>query len=162
MDHIGWYGSVYLLTEMALQPLFSRVYKFFERKATYIASLVVFEGGSVLCAAAPNSAALILGRAVAGAGAAGILTGSITIFGQAIPLRQRSLGLSLLQGVSSLAGMLGTTLGGVITDSSLTWRFCFWINLRKHFQRRRDGGVGGGMRDLLTDFKSQPWVSSPP
>ncbi|KAF3768086.1 MFS general substrate transporter [Cryphonectria parasitica EP155] len=129
IDYIGWYGSVYLLTEMALQPLFGRVYKYFERKATYIISLIIFEAGSVICAIAPNSIALILGRAVAGAGAAGILMGSITIFGQAIPLRQRSLGLSLLEGVTSLAGMLGSTLGGVITDSSLTWRFCFWINL---------------------------------
>lgn len=116
---------------MALQPLFGRVYSYFERKATYLTCLIIFEGGSVLCAAAPNSTALILGRALAGVGAAGILMGSITIFGQTIPLRQRSLGLSLIEGITSVAGMLGSTLGGVITDSSLTWRFCFWINLRK-------------------------------
>ncbi|PSR79368.1 major facilitator superfamily domain-containing protein [Coniella lustricola] len=154
IDYIGWYGSVYLLTEMALQPLFGRLYRYFERKTTYLVSLLIFEGGSVLCAAAPNSTALILGRALAGVGAAGILMGSITIFGQTIPLRQRSLGLSLIEGITSVAGMLGSTLGGVITDSSLTWRFCFWINLPLGF-------IAALLVMIVLDRKRPPGASLP-
>jgi MFS family permease len=89
--------------------------------------MTIVEVGSVLCAAAPNSPALIVGRAISGAGAAGLLCGSLTIYGQSVPLRQRPFGMALVTSMYGLAGVLGPTLGGVITDTpKLTWRFCFW------------------------------------
>ena len=30
-----------------------------------------------------------------------------------------------------MSSVLGPLLGGLLTDSRLTWRFCFWLNLRK-------------------------------
>jgi MFS family permease len=83
--------------------------------------------GSILCAAAPNSTALIIGRAISGAGAAGLLCGSLSIFGRSVPLRKRPFGMALVTSMYGIAGVLGPTLGGVITDTPrLTWRFCFW------------------------------------
>ena len=43
LDDVGWYGSAYLLTVTALQPIFGNIYKYFNIKATYIVSVVVFE-----------------------------------------------------------------------------------------------------------------------
>jgi MFS family permease len=131
VDDIGWYGSAYLLTQMACQPVFGRVYVYFEPKVIYLTFLLVFEIGSIVCATAPVSIALIIGRAIAGCGAAGMLTGSLAIFARRSPPRRRPRGMAIMAGISSLAMMLGSTVGGVITDSSLTWRFCFWINLRE-------------------------------
>ena len=116
---------------MACQPLFGRVYAYFESKTMYLISLFIFELGSIICATARGSIALVLGRAVAGCGAAGMLTGSLAIFGQVVHLRKRALGMSIMGAIASMAGMLGTTVGGVVTDSYLTWRFCFWMNLRE-------------------------------
>ncbi|KAF7916314.1 hypothetical protein EAE99_009787 [Botrytis elliptica] len=31
--------------------------------------------------------------------------------------------------ISSIVSMIGSTVGGVLTDSILTWRFSFWLNL---------------------------------
>ena len=44
LEHIGWYGSAYLLTVTALQPLAGRVYKFCDVKVVYLSSILVFEG----------------------------------------------------------------------------------------------------------------------
>lgn len=44
LDDIAWYGSAYLLTVTAFQPLFGSLYKFFNTKITYLTSIVIFEG----------------------------------------------------------------------------------------------------------------------
>ena len=58
--------------------------------------MVAFEIGSLLCALAPNSPALIIGRAIAGCGSGGILSGSFVVVAQAIPLRRRPAYTSLV------------------------------------------------------------------
>ncbi|OBT81688.1 hypothetical protein VE02_10058 [Pseudogymnoascus sp. 03VT05] len=130
LPDVGWYGSAYLLGEMASQPTWGRVYTFFDNKLTYILTLVIFEIGSVISAAAPNSIALILGRTVSGIGGAGMLCGSLAIFGQSVPLKKRPWGMALVTSMYTIASLIGPTLGGLFTDvEKLGWRFCFWINL---------------------------------
>lgn len=41
---VAWYGASYLLTVTAFQPLFGNMYKFFNSKIVYLASLFIFEG----------------------------------------------------------------------------------------------------------------------
>lgn len=43
-EHVGWYGSAYLFTVTAFQPAFGSVFRLFDAKWTYLASVVVFEG----------------------------------------------------------------------------------------------------------------------
>lgn len=76
---IGWYGSAYLLTQCASQLLFGKLYTFFSVKGTFLTSLFLFEVGSAICGAAPNSVSFIIGRAIAGLGAAGILSGVVSL-----------------------------------------------------------------------------------
>ena len=75
LDDVGWYGSSYLLTTTALQPSFGRIYTYFNIKYSYLAALCLFEVGSIICAAARNSPMLIVGRAIAGAGASALFSG---------------------------------------------------------------------------------------
>jgi MFS family permease len=44
LPDVSWYGSSYLLTVTAFQPLFGSLFKFFNAKIVYLASLLVFEG----------------------------------------------------------------------------------------------------------------------
>jgi len=128
LNDVGWYGSSYLLTTTSLQPSFGKVYAYFNVKWTYLSALLIFELGSVICAAAKNSVMLIVGRAVAGAGAAALFSGGMTIVAYSVPLRKRAIYIALLSSMFGIASVIGPLLGGVLTDRA-SWRWCFWINL---------------------------------
>jgi MFS family permease len=128
LDDVGWYGSSYLLTTCSLQPSFGRIYTYFDVKYTYLFALVIFEVGSIICAAATSSSMFIVGRAVAGAGAAALYSGGMTIIGYSVPLRKRPIYIAALSSMFGIASVVGPILGGALTDK-VTWRWCFWINL---------------------------------
>ena len=93
---IGWYGTAYLITNCAFQLVFGKLYTFFSIKATFLTSILLFEAGSALCGAAPNSVAFILGRSIAGLGSGGILSGVVRFFSLNTTLRQTFSSSSLL------------------------------------------------------------------
>ncbi|XXG98465.1 hypothetical protein Hte_004789 [Hypoxylon texense] len=126
---IGWYGSAYLLTNCAFQLFFGKLYVVYSVKSVFLASILTFEIGSAICGTAPNSIALIVGRAVAGVGSAGIFSGSITVTVYSVPLHRRPFYQGFFGAVFGLANVISPLLGGAFTDSAATWRWCFYINL---------------------------------
>ncbi|KAH3109383.1 hypothetical protein KXW57_006984 [Aspergillus fumigatus] len=125
---IGWYGTAYLLTNCAFQLLFGKVYTVFSIKATFMTSIVLFEVGSALCGAAPNSIGFILGRAIAGLGSGGIFAGALTVIVYALPLHKRPKYQGAFGAVFGVASVAGPLVGGAFT-TNVTWRWCFYINL---------------------------------
>ena len=67
------------MTSGAFQLMFGKLYSMYSVKLVLLISIFLFEIGSAICGAAPNSIAFIVGRAVAGIGAAGILAGSVSV-----------------------------------------------------------------------------------
>lgn len=125
---VGWYGSAYMLTTAALQLLFGRFYTFFSIKWVFITAIGFFELGSLICGVAPNSLALILGRAIAGIGSAGLFSGALIILAYSVPLEKRPIYTGLVGSMYGIASVSGPLLGGAFTDK-VTWRWCFFINL---------------------------------
>lgn len=78
-----------MLTTCATQLIYGKFYTFYSIKWVYISALFIFEVGSLICGVAPNSTALIIGRAIAGIGSAGIFSGAVLIITVSVPLRQR-------------------------------------------------------------------------
>ena len=58
-------------------------------KWCYIVFFTIFELGSAICGAAQSSNMLIVGRAIAGVGAAGISSGAYTVLSASVPLEKR-------------------------------------------------------------------------
>ncbi|KAF8247984.1 MFS general substrate transporter [Wilcoxina mikolae CBS 423.85] len=131
ISDVGWYGSVYLLTGCSLQSLCGKIYMHFSLKYTFLVFLATFELGSLVCATAKSSKALIVGRAISGMGSSGLFSGAIMIIGVSIHLEQRATYLGIVSSMYGIATITGPLLGGVITDR-ISWRWCmprFYINL---------------------------------
>ncbi|KAJ6127766.1 hypothetical protein N7471_008983 [Penicillium samsonianum] len=128
LNDVGWYASAYLLPGCAFQLLAGKLYTHFNIREVLFGAIFVFEVGSLVCGVAPTSTALIVGRAVAGLGSAGIFTGALVSIAHVTALEKRPLYFSLIGGVYGLASVIGPLLGGAFTDK-VTWRWCFYINL---------------------------------
>ena len=70
-------ATAYLLTQASVQLLFGKFYTVISIKWVFLVAISIFELGSLICGVAPNSTALICGRAIAGLGAAGISSGAV-------------------------------------------------------------------------------------
>ena len=123
LDQVGWYGSAFFLTIASFQSTWGKIYKFFPLKGSFLISILIFEIGSLVCGVAQNSTTLIVGRAIAGVGGAGIASGAYTIIAFSAPPRQRPAFTGILGASYGVASVIGPLLGGVFTDK-LTWRWC--------------------------------------
>ncbi|KAF2219511.1 major facilitator superfamily domain-containing protein [Elsinoe ampelina] len=128
LDDVGWYGSSYLLTTCAFQLSYGKLYNLFPIKWVFLSALAFFQLGSLICGAAPNSLALIMGRVVAGIGSGGIFSGALLIVAQNLPLQQRPIYNGMLGSMYAISSVAGPLMGGAFTDN-VTWRLCFYINL---------------------------------
>ena len=104
----------------------------------YIASMVLFILGSVLCAQAQTMEQLIVFRAVQGIGAGGVLPLAFTIIGQLFSLEQRARMQGLFSGVWGVSAVIGPLIGGFLVDQ-VSWHWVFLINVYS----RADGDGAG-------------------
>jgi MFS family permease len=68
----------------------------------------------------------IVGRAIAGFGAAGVLQGALAVIGQVVKLEKRPLYMGIVISVFAITVCVGPVLGGLFTQKA-TWRWCFWM-----------------------------------
>ncbi|ORY11850.1 major facilitator superfamily domain-containing protein [Clohesyomyces aquaticus] len=125
---VGWYGSAFYIALCASQPLAGKAFTIFPQTLIYLLYVALFELGSLVCALAPSSIALIVGRAIAGLGASGIFAGGLVILTTVIPLHKRAVWTGTMNSTFVIASIVGPVLGGALTQHA-SWRWCFYLNL---------------------------------
>ncbi|KAK3901419.1 putative HC-toxin efflux carrier TOXA [Staphylotrichum tortipilum] len=128
LGDVAWYGSAFFMTVGGFQSTWGKVFKYFPLKISFLISIFIFELGSLICGVAPNSTALIVGRAIAGMGAAGIGSGAYTIVAFSAPPKKRPVFTGIIGTAYGIAAVVGPLVGGAFSDH-VTWRWCFYINL---------------------------------
>ncbi|MCJ1314111.1 hypothetical protein MMC25_007791 [Agyrium rufum] len=128
IELVGWYGSSFFITLACCQPFWGKVYQYFSLKYTFMVGIFLFELGSLLSGVAPSSTVLIIGRAITGAGGAGIATGGYAILSVIVRPEVRPIFTGLVTTVYSIANVVGPIMGGAFAEHA-TWRWCFYVNL---------------------------------
>ena len=148
---VSWYAAAYFMTFGASQPSAGKIYKYHNLKWSFLASMLVFEVGSLLCGVAQSSKMLIVGRAIAGAGGAGLSVGGTSIVSLTVSPKQRPMMLGVMGMTYAVAAVLGPILGGAFSDR-VSWRWCFYINLP----------IGGAAAVAVFFFFHLPAAVAPP
>ncbi|CCF33404.1 MFS gliotoxin efflux transporter GliA [Colletotrichum higginsianum] len=122
LEDIGWYGSSFFLTISAFSQFWGKAYTYFSLKWVLMTAIVIFEVGSLICGVAKNSPTLIIGRAITGAGGAGISNGCYTIIGVVAKPEKRPAYTGILAAMYGFAAVIGPLIGGAFT-TNVTWRW---------------------------------------
>src|SRR5579859_56756 len=123
----GWVFSAYLLTGTVTVPIYGKLADLFGRKPVFLAAVVMFMVGSMLCGQAQTMEQLIGFRLLQGLGAGGVLPITQTVLGDVFPLEQRARITGLFSTVWGVAGLLGPAIGGFLTEH-VSWRWVFYVN----------------------------------
>ncbi len=129
LQHYAWVATAYLLASTASMPIWGKLSDAYGRKRFFIIGMAIFLTGSVLCGQSHGMIELILFRAFQGLGAGAMMPISQAILGDIFPPTQRAKWNGVLMSVFAVATIIGPLIGGWITDSSLGWRWTFYVNV---------------------------------
>jgi EmrB/QacA subfamily drug resistance transporter len=130
----AWVTTAFLITSTVSVPVFGKLSDTHGRKRLFVAAIVVFLAGSVLCAFAGTMVMLAAFRAFQGVGAGGILTLTSAVLGDVVAPRDRAKYGGWFVAVYAVASVVGPVTGGALAGQRTLlgvdgWRWIFLLNL---------------------------------
>ncbi|WP_144714516.1 DHA2 family efflux MFS transporter permease subunit [Curtobacterium pusillum] len=128
VDTIQWVSTSYLLAMGVTVPLVGWLQNRVGGRRLWMASLVVFLVGSILCSLAWDVSSLIVFRVVQGIGAGAMMPLLTTLLMQAAGGRSVGKLMSVVSLPTALGPILGPVIGGLILGAG-SWPWLFWVNV---------------------------------
>lgn len=148
LAEVGWIMAIYATGSLIAQPIAGRMSDARSRRMVFIAALIIFATGSIVCALSTSLGWLLFGRVIQSLGAGGLQPAAIALVGQRVPQDRQSSALYAIYGMFALAGALGAVIGGAVIDGGTAlgaaafvsgalrheltlfpWHLIFWINI---------------------------------
>ncbi|WP_235780790.1 MDR family MFS transporter [Sinomonas notoginsengisoli] len=123
----AWVITAALLANAVTTPIWGKLSDLFDKKLLTQLNIVLFVAGSVLAGFAQNIPWLIGARVVQGVAMGGLTAMAMAIIGTMIPPRDRGKYNGYMGAVMAVGTAGGPLLGGFIVDSSLGWRWTFFV-----------------------------------
>jgi EmrB/QacA subfamily drug resistance transporter len=128
-ENLQWVISAYALVFGGFLLLGGRLADILGRRRVFMAGLVVFSVGSLLCGLAWSDESLIAARALQGLGAAAITPAALSILTTTFQEgRERNIALGAWGAVGGFGAAAGVLMGGILTDL-LSWEWIFFVNV---------------------------------
>jgi MFS transporter, DHA2 family, multidrug resistance protein len=128
VQEITWISTGYIIANVVVMPFTGFLGRLFGQKRVYMACLVLFLLGSILCGTARTLSALIIYRAVQGFGAGALQPTEQAILRQTFPAKEQGMAMAVFAMAVMLGPAIGPTLGGWIVDN-YAWPWIFYINV---------------------------------
>ncbi len=123
----AWVITTALLANAASTPIWGKCADLFNKKLLVQSAIVIFVAGSVIAGIAGNVPMLLAARVIQGIGMGGLTALVVAIIGSIVAPRERGRYSGYMGAVMAVSMSGGPILGGVIVDSPLGWRWCFFV-----------------------------------
>ena len=121
-----WIVTATLLASTASTPIWGKLADLFSKKLLVQLSISIFTLGSIAAGFSQSVETLIAWRALQGLGLGGLQSLIVIVIGVIVSPRERGKYMGPIAAVMSVATVAGPLLGGLIVDSPLGWRWCFF------------------------------------
>jgi len=121
-----WVTTIFMLVNGIMIPITAFLMETFTTRRLFLFSMLVFVGGTIICALAINFPILMIGRIIQAAGAGIMLPLMMTIFMLIFPIERRGFAMGMSGLVISFAPAIGPSLAGWLVEF-MHWRSLFLI-----------------------------------
>lgn len=128
IDYYAWNTTVFVVASIIGSALATRVLSASGPRRAYVLAALIFAIGTTACALAPSMPALLVARAVQGAGGGVLLALTYAMIRIVYSPGLWPRAMALVSGMWGVATLIGPALGGIFAELD-AWRAAFWSML---------------------------------